>query len=46
MKRKSVVFCPIEDFLELHSIVEWTKKSDFFSQFGKAKPLHGINLQY
>jgi hypothetical protein len=38
LKRKSVIFCPIEAFLELHSIVmerkkdvEWAKKGDFLA---------------
>ncbi|PLB19187.1 MAG: hypothetical protein TRG1_1891 [Flavobacteriaceae bacterium FS1-H7996/R] len=38
MKRKSVIFCQIEAFFELHSIaterkkdVEWAKKDDFLA---------------
>jgi hypothetical protein len=46
LKRKSVIFRPIEAFLELHSIaterkkdVEWAKKGDFLANWKKFKPL-------
>ncbi|HEX9600734.1 MAG TPA: hypothetical protein VF985_04540 [Mariniflexile sp.] len=46
LKRKSGIFCPIEAFLELHSIaterkkdVEWAKKGDFLANWKKFKPL-------
>jgi hypothetical protein len=49
LKRKSVIFCPIEAFLELHSIamerkkdVEWAKKGDFLANWKKFKPLRGV----
>jgi hypothetical protein len=51
LKRKSVIFCPIEAFLELHSIVterkkdvEWAKKGDFLANWKKFKPLHCLNF--
>jgi hypothetical protein len=46
LKRKSVIFCLIEVFFELHSIaterkkdVEWAKKGDFLANGKKFKPL-------
>ena len=46
LKRKSGIFCPIEAFLELHSIaterkkdLEWAKKGDFLANWKKFKPL-------